>query len=167
MTEQAPPRNRGRFSRLRGEWLTISFVLLGIAFAIGTKNFTGNAVLFPLAVGLSAAALGLAELVRVLLFEKDPAEESDPIDESTNSARIFSSAESTELLIWCWFVGTLVLVYPLGIIVSSGISTAIYAVIFLRISLLRSALWGIILAFFIWLVFSELAGFHLYLGMLW
>lgn len=156
----------GRFSlrslfsgRLAGVWITLGVVIVGVTFALGALNITGDASRFPLAVGFLTVVLGMFEFIQELRQAR-----GRPV-ESTEDAPVGAPGNWSEILrIAAWFAITIATVFLAGFLIASFVSATIYCSWIERVTPLRSLLRGGAFALVLWAMFDWLAGFVLYEG---
>jgi hypothetical protein len=154
--------NRPAPGAWRPDWTILVIMAIAVVFIAGAWSMNLHARRFPLLAGGLCLALGFLELAgSYLRFRADRAAGRLKPRPPTDWADIREFA-----ILAAWLFGSVLSIYVLGILGTAFVSTAVYHRVIDKRSVPVSILIGAVIAAFLWVSFSYLAGFHLYEGML-
>lgn len=153
----------GQGFRLRHRWLTLGVGIVALYFALVARTFSGSGGHFPMLIAVITLGVVVCDLVAGLRRR-----DAKPADAAAEAVEVTTEGPSLrlELFTWAWFLGSVVVLYLLGIVIGAGLSCAAYFGIRIRIGPLPALLAGAAASASFYVVFQLLAGFRLYSGIL-
>lgn len=140
--------------RASATWFIGVITVVCVWFLSMAQTYTGNAWKYPTGVASIAVVLCLIELVRKLL-------RADHVDPGETE---FAASRQRALAVGGWLIGTVFLVYVVGLLAGVFISVGVYFYTFVRRSLWIACSVGAAHTGFLWIVFDVAAGLRLYGG---
>lgn len=142
------------WQRLSASWFIAVIGMICLWFLVTAQEYGGDAWKYPTGVAAVAVVLCLIELARKLVRpgQVDPGEAE------------FPAGRKRALAVAIWIIGTVALVYVLGLLTGVFLAVSVYFYAFVRRSIWIACGVGAAHSGFIWIVFDVAAGLRLYNG---